>query len=40
MFLRNSIFEPLEENLRKLLTIKVVLIQKVYRGYHERKRKL
>jgi len=38
VFLRNSIFEPLEDNLRKLLSVKVILIQKVFRGYMQRKK--
>eukprot|EP00036_Acanthoecidae_sp_10tr_P012400 CAMPEP_0206295594 /NCGR_PEP_ID=MMETSP0106_2-20121207/5245_1 /ASSEMBLY_ACC=CAM_ASM_000206 /TAXON_ID=81532 /ORGANISM="Acanthoeca-like sp., Strain 10tr" /LENGTH=2074 /DNA_ID=CAMNT_0053726249 /DNA_START=150 /DNA_END=6370 /DNA_ORIENTATION=- len=38
VFLRNSVFEPLEEKLIELLQRKVVLIQKTWRGYKWRKR--
>ena len=36
VFLRNSVFEPLEEALRKLLHKHVVLIQSTWRGYYVR----
>jgi myosin-7 len=38
IFLRNSVFEPLEDKIRALLYDKVVLIQKMWRGYFERKK--
>lgn len=38
MFLRNSIFEPLEDSLRKILNVRIVVIQKIWRGYIQRKR--
>lgn len=37
VFLKNSVFDPLEERRRKLLTEKMIIIQKVWRGYHARK---
>lgn len=37
IFLRETVFEPLEDKLRELLHDKVVLIQKVWRGYRHRK---
>ncbi|XP_065184924.1 unconventional myosin heavy chain 6-like [Sycon ciliatum] len=36
VFLRNSVFDPLEERRLILLTTKIVLIQKVWRGYVQR----
>lgn len=38
IFLRNSVFEPLEEKLKELLYDKVVIIQKWWRMYRARKR--
>lgn len=38
VFLRNSVFEPLEDKLIELLKGKVVLIQSTWRGYIARKR--
>lgn len=36
IFLRNTVFEPLEEKLKALLWERVVLIQTVWRGYRAR----
>jgi len=36
IFLRNSVFEPLEEKLKAMLYDKVVLIQSIYRGWRQR----
>ena len=38
VFLRHTVFEPLEERRRELLTEKMIIIQKVWRGYRIRKR--
>lgn len=38
VFLRISVFDPLEDKRKKLLTEKMVVIQKVWRGYSARKR--
>jgi myosin-7 len=38
VFLRNSVFEPLEENLRKLLDVHVTKIQAAVRGFLARRR--
>ena len=38
VFLRHTVFEPLEEKRRVLLTDKIIIIQKVWRGYRQRKR--
>lgn len=40
IFLRNSVFDPLERERRNLLTTKMIIIQKVWRGYRIRKRYL
>ena len=40
VFLRNSVFEPLEEKLRILLQVKVILLQKVWRGFKARRGEL
>lgn len=40
VFLRHTVFEPLEERRRALLTKKIVILQKVWRGYIQRKRYL
>lgn len=37
VFLRNSVFEPLEERRKALLTETMVLIQRIWRGYVARK---
>ena len=37
VFLRNSVFEPLEDRRKILLAQKMVIIQKVWRGYSARK---
>ena len=39
VFLRNSVFDPLEERRKALLTEKMLVIQKVWRGYVKRKGK-
>ncbi len=38
VFLRHTVFEPLEEKRRILLTDKIIIIQKIWRGYWQRKR--
>lgn len=38
VFLRHTVFEPLEEKRRELLKGKMIIIQKVWRGYRVRKR--
>ena len=38
VFLRHTVFEPLEEKRRELLKAKMIIIQKVWRGYRIRKR--
>lgn len=38
VFLRYTVFEPLEERRKALLTVKVVTIQRVWKGYRMRKR--
>ena len=38
VFLRHTVFEPLEEKRRALLTDKIIIIQKVWRGYWQRKK--
>ncbi len=38
VFLRNTVFEPLEDALRGLLNERVVMIQKHFRGHVHRKR--
>jgi myosin-7 len=38
VFLRHTVFEPLEERRRVLLTAKMIVIQKVWRGYRIRRR--
>ena len=38
VFLRYTVFEPLEERRKALLTVKVIAIQRVWRGYRMRKR--
>ncbi len=40
VFLRHTVFEPLEEKRRALLGLKIVIIQKVWRGYRQRKKYL
>ena len=40
VFLRHTVFEPLEEKRRALLGVKIVIIQKVWRGYRQRKKYL
>ena len=37
VFLRNSVFEPLEECLKRLMFTRVVLIQRVWRGFRQRR---
>lgn len=37
VFLRNTVFDPLEEKRKALLTEKMIVIQKVWRGYNKRK---
>ncbi len=38
VFLRTSVFDPLESKRKKLLGEKMVIIQRVWRGYHAKKR--
>ena len=38
VFLRYTVFEPLEEKRKALLTVKVICIQRIWRGYRMRKR--
>ena len=40
IFLRNTVFDPLETKRKQLLSEKIVVIQRVWRGYHARKRYL
>ena len=40
VFLRNSVFDPLEEKRKALLTEKMIVIQRVWRGYVKRKGKI
>ena len=37
VFLRNSVFDPLEEKRKALLTEKMIVIQRIWRGYVKRK---
>ncbi len=37
VFLRNSVFDPLEERRKELLSVKMILLQKVWRGWVARK---
>lgn len=37
VFLRNSVFEPLDDKLRELVNSKVLLIQRIWRGHRQRK---
>lgn len=40
IFLRNTVFDPLETKRKQLLAEQIVVIQRVWRGYHARKRYL
>jgi len=39
VFLRNSVFDPLEEKRKALLMEKMIVIQKVWRGFVKRRGK-
>ena len=40
VFMRNSVFEPLEVRRFEFLTLNALFIQKIWRGFHCRKGKL